>query len=59
MAKVESEYVKESERNCENAEEDVADGEVRNENVSRCHHLLKLVCSPLQINILLSKIFVE
>ena len=44
LAKVESEDVKESERDCENAEEDVADGKVGNENVPRCHHVLKLVC---------------
>ena len=47
LAKVEGEDVKESERDCENAEEDVADGKVRNENVPRCHHVLKLVVCQL------------
>ena len=42
LAKVEGEDVKESKRYCENAEEDVADGKVCNENVPGCHHVLKL-----------------
>ena len=40
LAKVEGEDVKESKRDCENTEEDVADGEVRNEDVPRRQHLL-------------------
>ena len=43
LAKVEGEDVKESQGDCENAEEDVADGKVRYENVPRCHHVLGLV----------------
>ena len=41
MAKVEGEYVKEGKRYGENAEKDVADGQVGDENVPRCHHVLK------------------
>ena len=53
LAKVESEDVKESERDCENAEEDVADGKVGNENVPRCHHVLKLVCQLFCLRLIL------
>ena len=42
MAKVEGEYVKEGKRDGENAEKDVADGQVRNENVPRRHHVLEI-----------------
>ena len=42
VAKVEGEDVKEGKRDGENAEEDVAHGQVRNENVPRRHHVLEI-----------------
>ena len=40
VAKVEGDDVEERERNCEQAEQDVTDSKVGDENVSRCQHVL-------------------